>query len=306
MNSSNDIRATRNARPASAALVIAAAITCGAMAVSSAAQAHGRPFGPMANSNAPFVTWYQGFNHDASGWYGSATSGPLGWCGEIEAVQARGGHAVDPSPSAGSGYATLTNGLCNPFWTGLGVPFGAPYAPGPDQALYSSEWPESGYVTELDIWLDPSWSGEYQGSFEFAGSSPDTLIQYVATIFPTDPDAEPFHTGPHYFVNVDAVPGEEALVVAEHVVEQAGWYSFRFLFSDEGGQARVDFELSEAQGAILATLDALQPIDLVGPFKFPYESELPTSEYGSGHVWFFDIAFGLDLPIDEHRVRRGR
>ena len=34
--------------------------------------------------------------------------------------------------------------------------------------------------------------------------------------------------------------------------------------------------------------------------------ELPTAEYGSGHVWFFDIALGLQLPIDEHRVRRGR
>ena len=278
----------------------------GALALTAQIATEARPLGPMVKSNAPFVAWHQGFEHDTSGWYDNSTNGPVGWCGGIEAVTTRPGPVDGVSPSAGTGYAKATMGLCNAFWTELEVPFGAPYAPGPGLALYSSEWPTAGYVTELDIWLDPAWSGVYEGNFAFAGSSPDTLVQFATTIFPLDPDAEPFHTGPHYFVNVDAVPGSAALVVGDHTVTTAGWYRFRFLFSEEGGEARVDFELAERRGPVLTRIDDIAPVNLLGPFKAPFAAPLPTDAYGSGHIWFFDIALGLELPIDEHRVRRGR
>jgi hypothetical protein len=287
-------------------LLAATLVGCCLVATSPAADAQGREQAPMTNSKASFVAWHQGFEHGTAGWYDAATPGPLGWCGAIESVDSRAGGAKALAPSAGRGYATVSLGFCNEFWAGLGVPFGAPYGPGPDLALYSSAWPVSGYVTELDIYLDPAWSGDFRGSFQFAGSSPDALVQYAATIFPTDPDAEPFHTGPHYFVEVEAVPGEEALTVARERIDTAGWYTFRFAFRDAAGRVRVDFELAERNGRVLAVIEDVAPVELLGPVKVPFEKEPPTAEYGSGHVWFFDVAYGLELPIDEHRVRRGR
>ncbi len=132
------------------------------------------------------------------------------------------------------------------------------------------------------------------------------LIQYAATIFPTTPDADPFHTGPHYFVEVEAVPGEEALSVFDERIEVAGWYTFRFVFDDVGGQVQVDVELAARKGPVLMVEENIAPTELFGPFKAPFVDDLPTADYGSGHVWFFDIPLGLKLPIDEHRVRRGR
>jgi hypothetical protein len=292
-----------------ATLLAAAVIGTVALTTGNPVNAGEKPPVPMVNSKAGFVTWHQGFEHNTEGWYDASTAGPLGWCGAIESVNSRGrdGGAV-PAPSAGRAYATVENGLCNEFWSLMGVPGGAPYAPGPDLALYSDAWPESGYVTELDIWLDPAWSGNYLGNFGFpgSGSSPYAVIQYAATIFPTDYKAGDFHTGPHYFAEVEAVPGEEALTVAQARIEEAGWYTFRFVFTDVAGDVWVDFELAERSGPTLAVVENIAPVDLMGPFKFPFTDELLTSEYGSGHVWFFDIAFGLQLPIDEHRVRRGR
>ena len=260
---------------------------------------------PMTNSAASFVTWHQGFEHGTDGWYDSTIPGPIGWCGAIERATARAPGRTSPTPSAGHAYATVAFGACNEFWQALGV-VGAPYGPGPDLALYSDGWPQAGYVTELDIYLDPAWSGEYKGNFAFAGDSPDTLVQLAATVFPTGYTPGDPHTGPHWFVPVEAAPGRHVLDVLGARIERAGWYTFRFLFSDVGGAVSVDFALRERSGKTLVNAEDLSPVQLLGPFKLPYAGPLPTDGYGSGHVWFFDVAWGLSLPIDEHRVRRGR
>jgi hypothetical protein len=300
---------TRKARAHNLASTTAAALLA-SLAVGVAvpvAKAMDAPPVPMTRSAAPFVNWHQGFEHGTDGWYDASTDGPLGWCGGIQQVTPENRGATGLKPSAGRDYAVAVLNLCNAFWSGAGVPFGAPYAPGPELALYSSAWPAAGYVTELDIYLDPSWSEQpYSGSFAFAGSSPDTLVQYAATIFPLDYQPGDFHTGPHYFVTVDALRGQAALDVAGHTIREAGWYTFRFIFSNEDGSVRVDFELDDRNGTALARQDSLDAVDLWGPVQVPYMAPIPTAGYGSGHVWFFDIAYGLELPLDEHRVRRGR
>ena len=292
-----------------AAVTLAAALTVGAAsaALAPAAQAMETPPVPMSRSAAPFVNWHQGFEHGTDGWYDASTAGALGWCGGIQQVTPENRGTAGLTPSAGRSYAVASSGFCNEFWSNqLPGLFGAPYAPGPELALYSAEWPRAGYVTELDVYLDPSWSGNYSGNFAFAGSSPDKLVQYAATIFPLEYTPGTPHFGPHYFVTVDALDGEEALEVAGHTIREAGWYTFRFVFSDEDGSVRVDFELDDRSGRTLARSESVQPTLLGGPFQFPYPDPVPAADYGSGHVWFFDIAFGLGLPIDEHRVRRGR
>ncbi len=176
------------------------------------------------------------------------------------------------------------------------MPYSAPSGSGPGP---SSGWPAGGYVTELDVYLDPAWSAEYVGTI-----APGTLIDYGATIYPLEPEPGPFHPAPHYFVGVEAE--ENALAVLGHQITAAGWYTFRFVFGDDDGHVQVAFELRERRGGLVVE-EVIEPVRLEGgPFKVPFTQELLTSEWGSGHVWFFDIASGLQLPIDEHRIRQGR
>lgn len=254
-------------------------------------------------SHAVFPTWHQGFNHGTEGWFGNGTTGPLGWCGDITQIERRG---ADLTPSAGRGFATVSVGSCNTFWGDLGVPLGAPWAPGPDLSLFSTAWPPSGFVTELDVYLDPDWSSEFAG-----GNLPpfpnDAIVDFSASIreLTGDPPSA-FDTFRYYFVPVEAVSGQTALEIFGRRVTQAGWYTFRYVFRDDGGQVEVDFELKQRRGGTVFVEQDLQAYTLAGPFKVPFAGDLPTSEYGSGYIWFFDIAAGLELPIDEHTVRPGR
>lgn len=258
-----------------------------------------------AESRAPFTSWHQGFEKDTSGWYDGSTSGPLGWCGDITRVT-RGDTADGPGPSAGNAYATASFGFCNGFWSSLGVPFGAPYAPGTDLAISFDPFPRAGYVTDLDVYLDPAWSGNYQGNFQFVGIPGSTLIQYAATIFEADYYPGDLHTGPHYFVDVEAVTGQAELQVGNYTVKEAGWFTFRFLFSDSSGDVRVDFELLDRTGGALTRIDNIAPTNLLGPVRTPFTDPIETANYTTGWVWFFDIALGLPLPIDQHQQRPGR
>jgi hypothetical protein len=251
------------------------------------------------------MNWQQGFQKDTAGWYDASTPGPLGWCGDISRVTRDDVAANDPGPSAGMAYATVSFGLCNEFWSALGV-IGAPYAPGPDLSIALNQLPRAGYVTELDVYLDPAWSGTYQGNFEFAGVPASTLIQYATTIFEKDYVAGDIHTGPHYFVDVEAVSGQEALSVGGYTVTDPAWYTFRFRFSDSNGDVRVDFDLLDRTGGLLTTIDDIAPTNLLGPFRTPFTDPVETDGYTTGWVWFFDIALGLALPIDEHKQRPGR
>ena len=258
----------------------------------------------LADSRAPFVNLHQGFEQDASGWYDQTQPGPLGWCGSINRVDRDA--AADIGPSAGKAYATASMGLCNEFWTATGVPFSAPYGPGPELAGSFNPIPPAGYVTDLDVYLDPAWSGNYYGNFQFAGVPANVLVQYAATIFEAGYMPGDIHTGPHYFVDVEAVQGQSALSVAGHTVTEAGWYTFRFSFSDNAGDVRVDFELIDRTGGTLAVVENISPTNLFGPFRTPFTDPVTTDGYSTGWVWFFDIAYGLALPIDQHRQRPGR
>lgn len=259
-----------------------------------------------AEPQAAFTTWHQGFQNDTGGWYDHETQGPLGWCGDISRVTQEEAAANDPGPSAGKAYATVSIGACNAFWSSLGVPFGAPYAPGPNLAIASNAWPRAGYVTDLDVFLDPAWSGNYRGNFEFAGVPGTTLVQYAVTVLKDDYVLGGVHTGPHYFVDVEAVVGQEALSIAGYTVREAGWFTFRFRFADDNGAVRVDFELLDRTGGSLTGIDDIAPTNLLGPFRTPFTDPVDTADYTTGWVWFFDIALGLALPIDEHMQRPGR
>lgn len=256
----------------------------------------------VINSSATFKTWHQGFNHGTTGWYGGGTPGPVGWCGEITQVE-RGSGSL--SPSAGRAYATVEQGTCNDFWDPIFSSPGAtlvngPWAPGPDFALFSSAWPTGGFVMELDIYLDPSWTAATlePGTVNFF-APPGAIFTYLASLRELASPADAF--GSFHYFGVPVMPDDGKLSILGHEVSEAGWYTFRHVFSDDDGELTVDFELAERNGGTLFT----EPIT-TRFFSGAPTSDLTPTDLGSGYVWFASITTGLELPIDEHRLRRGR
>ncbi|MGH7571080.1 MAG: hypothetical protein ACREMK_04460 [Gemmatimonadota bacterium] len=239
------------------------------------------PSAATADANGPFPSWKQGFNHGTGGWIDASTAeGPAGWCGDITQVDKKDGAL---KPSAGSGYAVVESGGCNDFWKMQGFLGSAPFSPG---AGHSGFFPPSGYVMELDIYLDP-------------GSSPG--FTYVASMEMLDGDPTPLCLGNGfcYFGAVVAKSGG-GLTVAGQDVTEAGWYTFRYVFGSDNGQLSVSFELIPRHAPALFSV----------PLTATFFTSAPTSSFGvanvsSGYVWFVTIDAG-QLAIDEHQVRRGK
>lgn len=235
----------------------------------------GMILGFAAAQSEPFAEWHHSFEDDAEGWITASTPGEEGWCGEIEHRDATGGSL---QASEGEGYAVVRHGPCNDHWREAGFEASGPYAPG---AGYPREWPEGGYTTELDVYLDPEDGTEF------------TMAQSVVLEEPEDPE-DPFR---YFFTAV--VPEETGLSVLGEVVTEPGWYTLRHLFGDEDGMLTVDAELVR-DGEVVAS----------APVRTTAMSGEETSSFevdslGSGYTWFESIGEGIELPIDEHRVRSG-
>ena len=228
----------------------------------------------MMQSNAPFALWYQGFETGTEGWVTDDVAGPAGWCGDIEVVR-------DASmASAGRSFAVVSFGSCNAFWQNNGFSASGPSGLG---AGILMPFPRGGYVMELDIYLDPSWT---------AGNG----FTLAVSLYLLD---RPFPQGFRY-VMVPVTADGVGLHVAGRPVDDAGWYTFRYRVGSDGGQLALEFELAD-HGQTLFSM----PLATTA-FTGEDTDSFTASNVGSGYFWFAAIADGLDLPIDEHRVRRGR
>ncbi|MFO8055290.1 MAG: hypothetical protein R6U19_09050 [Bacteroidales bacterium] len=115
----------------------------------------------MLNLNAPFPVLNQGFNNNLTPWVDKSVAGKGGWWGNIALTSFK---ESGMKRSAGKGFALVSNDICNVFWNGVWSSFG-PFpdgqaftsgpASGPNPDLLRSTFPESGFVQELDIYLDP-------------------------------------------------------------------------------------------------------------------------------------------------------
>lgn len=247
----------------------------------------------MTNSNADFPVFNQGFNHDTEPWVDQDDEGLLGWCGTIERIDRRDG--VDPSPSAGRGYATVENGGCNEFYRGVfGEVFTSAPASGPNPDLSSTEFPESGFVQQLDVYLDPG---------DLADDGPGVVFNYANSLCVLGDDGtcplDTFEDVDFRYFAVPVTKEEGDLLVAGRKVEEAGWYTFRHVFGSDEGALTVDFQLVK-DGRPLFT-ESIENTLLTGEATSDFE----VSDLGSGYVWFVSVADSLELPIDEHRLRPG-
>jgi hypothetical protein len=220
-----------------------------------------------------YPAWHQGFEQGTAGWFTNDTSGPEGWCGDITRYERGSGPVM---PSIGKGYAVVANGACNEYWMNNGWSESGPYAP---FGGYSESWPQSGFVTKLDIYLDPSW--EDGTNFTYAVSAhllDENEFRYF--LFPVAKESG-------------------ALQVVEHEVSEAGWYTFRVRFREQSGHLAVDFELAQHGQVLFA-----QPMTATA-FTGEQTSSFEISGVGTGYSWFVSLSPGLQLPIDQHMYRPG-
>lgn len=232
---------------------------------------------------APFPTWRQSFQHDTDGWITDDVPGPDGWCGEISRLtRAEARSAGGSAPSTGSGYATVAGGMCNSFWQGNGFVESGPYSPGAG----FHPLPPSGYVTELDVWLDPDWTAAQ-------------VFTYAFSVLRLDP-------GYPYGLLYSFVPATTSggtLYVAGEEIAESGWYTFRHTVDTDGSELSIRFELLR-QGLPIVGQRVTTVFDA---FEAPIAvSDLDPSNMANGYVWFAWIQPGLQLPIDDHIVRPGR
>lgn len=234
----------------------------------------GMTLGTAVAQPEPFAAWHQGFESGTDGWITDSTPGEGGWCGDIQYRDASSGPV---EPSEGEGFAVVTHGPCNEYWQEV---FGSeptgPYSPG---SGYPQAWPDAGYASELDVYLDPG-AGT---AFTLAGSvvrlnqeGSDTPIRYFFT---------------------EVVPEGDGLSVLGQEITEAGWHTLRYTFGDDDGSLAVDAELLR-DGEVVASAP-LTTTALSGEAT----SSFDVTELGTGYTWFAAIAEGTELAIDEHRVR---
>lgn len=224
----------------------------------------------------PLTEWHQGFESGTDGWITDSTPGEDGWCGEIERRDASSGSV---EPSEGEGYAVVTHGPCNAYWAEVFAGMESETGPYSAGHGYPSAWPDAGYVSELDVYLDP------EGGTEF------TLAGSVVLLEPAAPGS-PIR---YFFVGV--MPEGDGLSVLGQDVTAAGWYTLRYTYGDENGSLTVDAELLR-DGEVVASA----PLTTTA-FSGEAASSFDVTNLGTGYTWFASIGEGTEIPIDEHRVR---
>ena len=260
----------------------------------------------MVNSNADFPVFHQIFNHNTHPWATKEDDGATGWCGSIEHKDRRSNG--DISPAVGRGYATIMHGECNKYWGDdeEGEFPGLTSAPATtlDPNLISTKFPASGYVQQLDIYLDPTYDtgNDNDESWTFLDLLPHIDGDKVVFSFANtvgDQNQNILEANFVYFATL-VFKEEGNLKIEDFQINEAGWYTFRHVFgSDSDGKLTVDFELLKNR-QLLYTESVDNSL-----FGVP-TSSLNTDDLGSAYLWFPTIADGVELPIDQHRLRRGK
>lgn len=229
---------------------------------------------------AEFPTYHQGFNHDIHPFADNTMEGFWGWCGT---VNLKNKESSILKPSAGAGFATVEFGDCNEYWTENFGPVSGPATF--DAALWSQFWPDSGFIHELDIYLDADQYNFENGlAFSYANS-----LYYSALPYPFI----------YFGLDVEKVAG--SLEVDGYAIPEADWYTFRQVHGqDTEGHPTVVFELRN-DGKLLYSTPLTETLFGVEP-----TTSLMAQDLGSGYIWFPSIAEGVALAIDEYRLRPGK
>jgi hypothetical protein len=254
-------------------------------------------FGPVAA--APGVIYSNGFETDTADWYVNA-SGTANR--EASAFSNAGAYADGINSRSGSWHARLRNnqmgGCLPPFSTATTCvgPF-TRWGKGPVSSN-NTVWP-GGYMTDVSVYLDVAWAaanldrrfdwssainnnttGTHLSDFAFnVGTTATGFIigsstnAFRSNTFPSNPCPSPA-TAP----NACRTPVS---------VTTSGWYTFRHVFRDNGGNLAVDMSIINGTNAVVAS--------------WTIHSVAMTGVGGDRYGWFANQEI-FDLPIDDARL----
>jgi hypothetical protein len=239
--------------------------------------------------------WLQGFESDTEHWYTHRNGTIHREASAFEATYASGVESSD-----GDWHARLRN----PQGEGCVPPFaeatrcGGPYTPWGRPPVPNPDWPEGGYYTTINIYLDTDWAranpdrrfdfssainraGDGAHLFDFlfnAGTSAEGSGSWIigTSLAHSRARADPSASCPD--------PSDDRNDCrAPATIGDAGWYTFRHTFREDAGDLAVDMQILDATGSVAAewTIYSI-PMDGVG---------------GEHYGWFANQEI-FDLAID--------
>lgn len=208
--------------------------------------------------------WLQDFEVDTENWFehrdGTIHREPSGYSSE---------YADGIESSVGGHHARLRN----PQDEGCVAPFseetrcGGPYSPLGREPVPNAAWPEGGYMTRIDIYLDADWAeGNPDHRFDFSSAinragDGEHLRDFLFNVG-TDPQGSgDWIVGAsleHGRANVDPAnpcpdPSSGRNECRGPVTLQgSGWYTFQHTFRDDEGDLAVDMEVLNPDGNVVA------------------------------------------------------
>lgn len=225
----------------------------------------------MMNSNGPFKAWQQGFQLGTEGWSDGDDSPGFGSIDQVDS----GTDGI--MSSAGRAHATVEGTASGPFSFFAGV---------------ADKWPNGGWTAELDVYLDPSWSAGEGFDYSVASAGTDGAHQrdFIFHVTKDNSTGKLLVAGSN---NTNFAPRQDLENINHFEVTDAGWYTLRHVFRNDGGFLFVDMELVQ-NGQVLFT-ETRDPRAI---------STIPDEVGGNFYSWFTHVT-GLTLPVDEHSLRRG-
>lgn len=236
---------------------------------------------PPVHTPAPFNGWRQNFNHGLEGWETADRPDGGTWCGAMERVDTRAAQGNGPRPSTGRAYARISHAECVEQWAEF-VPGGSgPASSDASVVPHNDAFPNPGFVSDLDIYLDPEWD---EG----------TAFGYSDSFQVLDEEWPNFRYVMHQVVRTG-----DGLFVEGTRVTEAGWYTFRHAFSQVDGSLAIEFQLRKG-GQVLLSREIAST-----SFSGEEISDFSTSNVSNAYVWFVYLSDGLELPVDNQRIRIG-
>jgi len=218
---------------------------------------------------APPGPYFNGFENNTNGWFDGSTSGDGTITRRPSGYSNGGGYASGIPSAAGNWHARLgltqTPGMCSSGSGNHPIYYG-PYT---NWGGYSSTFPNGGYKTQLDIYLDVTWAtnpthfdrrfdwssainqpnGNHRRDFVFnAGTN---LLGFVIA-------------GGNNANRCGADPADPGHMPIQ--ITQSGWYTFEHSFTGvSGGPLTVILRvIQKSSGTIMGTWDRSDPSDVIG------------------------------------------
>jgi len=219
-------------------------------------------FFAAASVGAEDSGYFNGFETDLDGWYEYNSEMTIVSSGHNGITSADGDNHVVITPPM---YDT---------WTGVFTRWGG----------YSSVWPEGGFYTELDIYLDVEYATSNVGQqFDFTSAvskkDGDFRRDYIFSVGTTDEGfvMSASNNSPGWPAN----PGRNPVNIYT-----SGWYTFRHNFRDVADVLTVEMEVIDSNGNVVGSWTLSDPTDIIS-----------TIIGGNRYGWFCFIEFP-ELAID--------